>query len=159
MNPTFDEFLAATEACTKQIRAMLPMEQEKRQALISDDVPRMEKMMCEQQAAIMELENLDKERARLQGASGFAGMTATEILEQVSGEQREKFSACLSALRQSADQLRLYNQKATELAKASLQFWEGIGAGRDRAASRTTYGTYKQQASGWNEGSSLKIQI
>lgn len=156
---TLDNFISATAKCAEQIRSMLPMEQEKRQALISDDVPRMEHMMCDQQAAAMKLENLEKARLHLQQEAGLAGLTANEILKKTPSKDCQQLKECFDDLRTAAKELKLYNEKATELAKASLQFWENAETIRTHAASRTTYSTDGTQATGWNDGSSLKIQI
>lgn len=154
-----DKFITATTECTKQIRTMLPMEQEKRKALVSDDVPRMEHMMCDQQAAVMKLENLEKERLHLQQEAGFSGLTANEILEKISAADKERLTNCFDELRTAAKELKAYNEKATELAKASLQFWENAETIRTHAASRTTYSTYRAQTNELNNGFSIKIKI
>ena len=99
MSAATDALLQATQACTEQIRRMLPMEQEKRKAIIADDPKLMEKMMCEQQAAIMQLENLEKQRIQRQQEAGFGGMSAEQIAAVAEEPDRERLSACFAELR------------------------------------------------------------
>ena len=69
MDQQLAEFLQATERCTQQLREMLPLEQEKYQALISDDTNQMEEMIQVQQAAIMKLKSLEGQSVGLPGKS------------------------------------------------------------------------------------------
>lgn len=153
-----EKFIDVTNECTKQLCLMLPMEKEKRTALVSDDYKRLEKMLCDQQAAAMKLELLEKQRTDLQYKAGFAGLTANEILEKAPEEERSRMTECFKDLRSAAEELKLYNQKATELAKANLCFLEGKDAVRVQAASRTTYDISGRQAGGFGN-SSLTIKI
>ncbi|MCH4239895.1 MAG: flagellar protein FlgN [Oscillospiraceae bacterium] len=154
-----DELVLATDSCTEQLSKMIPMEQEKQKALISGNMQMMEKMVSDQQAVIMQLENLENHRLLVQKEAGFSGMNATQVLQQAQPGARSRLEKSFQSLRETAQKLKLYNEEANKFAKATLQFLQGTSGKRSQAAQRTTYHTDGTQDSGWNSGSSLKIKI
>lgn len=154
-----EEFIQATDRCTEQICSMQPLEKEKQKALISWNVNQMEQMVNDQQAAIMQLDNLEKQRIHAQCQAGFSGLSANEILKRAPQPVHDRLAASFQALREAAQKLKLYNKKANEFAKASLQFLQTVSGKRVQPATRTTYSTNGAQNNGWNRGSSLKIRI
>ena len=126
MDQQLAEFLQATERCTEQLREMLPLEQEKYQALISDDTNQMEEMIQVQQAAIMKLKSLEAVRLDCQEKAGLGQMTSDQILESIPAEDKEAFTACFTDLRKAAEELRICNAKAMEIARVSTVFWQSI---------------------------------
>lgn len=122
MDNHLQEFLLATQRCTEHLQDMIPQEKEKYQALISDDTQQIEEMVQNQQAAIMKLQSLEAARLQAQELAGFSNRSADEILELVSEEDRPAVSEAFSQLRSTAQELRVCNAKAMEIARASAAF-------------------------------------
>lgn len=160
MDQRLTEFLQATEKCTEQLREMLPLEQEKYQALISDDTNQMEDMIQVQQAAIMKLKSLEAVRLDCQEKAGLGQMTTEQILEFISEADKEAFTACFSDLRKSAEELRICNSKAMEIARASAVFWQSIDPHTKPAApAKVTYGVKGAAPSKIGNGSLFQTKI
>ena len=156
----FATFLSATERCVNQCKTMLEFEQEKRQALLSDDLDRLESMIQAQQAAIMKLESLEKMRLEAQESAGYHRMTADEILELLDdGPDRETLARQMAELRQTMEEIRYHNNKAMEIARANLQIVNILATGKEQ---RDPQGVYKPKTAGssnWQGGSSFEKKI
>ena len=160
MDKHLEEFLQATDRCTEQLQEMLPLEQEKYQALISDDVLHMEEMVQAQQAAIMKLKNLEAARMDCQQKAGFGHQSADEILESIPQEDRAVFVETFVRLRNSAQELRLCNEKAMEIARASALFWQSLDSGiKPPVADKVTYGSKGNAPAKIGNGALFQIKI
>ena len=103
-------FLTATERCVAQCKAMLSFEQEKRQALLSDDLSRLESMIQAQQAAIMKLESLEKQRMEAQENAGYHNLSADAILELLDdGPDKAILARQVGELKQTLEEIRYHN--------------------------------------------------
>ena len=155
----FQSFLNATQRCVTQCKVMLTFEQDKRQALLSDDLTRLESMLQAQQAAIMKLESLEKQRMEAQEKAGYHRLSAEEILELLDeGPDKEAFSAQVGELVQTLGEIRYQNDRAMEIARANLQVVNAVTPGKEQ---RETQSTYKpgQYGAKWNTGSSFEKKV
>lgn len=160
MDQQLAEFLQATERCTEQLREMLPLEQEKYQALISDDTNQMEEMIQVQQAAIMKLKSLEAVRLDCQEKAGLGQMTSDQILESIPAEDKEAFTACFADLRKAAEELRICNAKAMEIARVSTVFWQSMDPhAKPAAPAKVTYGAKGTAPSKMGNGSLFQTKI
>lgn len=157
MNNYLQEFILAADKCTEHCRKMAGHEQEKRQALLYGDDKRLETVLQTMQSDLMRLEQLEKRRMECQEKAGFESLSADELLEKVpSVEDREKLKACFDGLRDAAEELRFYNSKAIEIAKANLQF---ISVVEKRNKTVDSAATYKPGQSGKSAGGSSSFTI
>ena len=160
MTKELEQFIEATNACTGIIQEMIPMEKEKRQALLSEDPERMQEMMQTQQAAMMRLRLAEEKRIQYQKDAGFGHLRAEEILEQAPPEQKESLQACFLDLRRAAEQLQAYNAKAMEIAQANLAFWESTMHKEHLSApQQVTYSAKKGSAPSTFGGSSFQTKV
>ncbi len=160
MDQQLAEFLQATERCTEQLREMLPLEQEKYQALISDDVNQMEEMIQVQQAAIMKLRNLEAARLDCQEKAGLGQMASDQILESIPAEDKKAFTACFTDLRKAAEELRVCNAKAMEIARVSTVFWQSMDPhAKPATPAKVTYGAKGTAPSKMGNGSLFQTKI
>ena len=152
----FASFLAATRRCTEQCKTMLTFEQEKRQALLSDDLDRLESMIQAQQAAIMKLESLEKMRLEAQEKAGFSQMKAEEILALLEdGPDKEALAEQVGILKTTLDEIRYQNSKAVEIARNNLQIMEKLATGKEQPARQGVYSPKQVGGAGWQGGSSF----
>lgn len=153
------EFMDMTDRCSEQCESMIQFEQEKRQALLSMETKRLEQIMQDQQAAMMRLESLEKRRLECQQQAGLGVLSAQEILSAMEdGEEKRKLSSCFDRLRKAADELKLCNAKALEIAKENLQLMETMEATPKRKDGPVTYSP-GQTGAGWQGGASFEIKI
>ena len=155
----FSSFLSATERCVAQCKSMLVFEQEKRQALLADDLTRLESMIQAQQAAIMKLESLEKQRMDAQEKAGYHSLRAEEILDLLEdGPDKEVLARHVGELQQTLEEIRYNNDKAMEIARANLQIINTLATGTEQ---KERQGVYRPKQSGaqWQSGSSFETKI
>jgi flagellar biosynthesis/type III secretory pathway chaperone len=139
---------------------MLEFEQEKRQALLSDDLDRLENMLQAQQAAIMKLESLEKQRRDAQEKAGYHDLSADKILELLAdGPDKATLSRQVEELKQTLDDIRYQNSKALEIARANLQIVNTLATGQEQKPG--SQGVYRkgQSASNWQSSSSFDKKL
>jgi len=153
-------FLTATERCVAQCKNMLAFEQEKRQALLADDLTRLESMIQAQQAAIMKLESLEKQRMDAQEKAGYHSLNAEEILELLDdGPDKEILTRQVGELKQTLEEIRYQNDKAMEIARTNLQIINTLATGKEQ---NDRQGVYRPKQSGgtqWQQGPSFETKI
>ena len=155
-------FLSATERCVIQCKAMLAFEQEKRQALLSDDLDRLESMIQAQQAAVMKLESLEKQRVEAQDEAGYREMNADEILEKL-GNSPDKATLArqVDELKQTLQEIRYQNDRSLEIARANLQVITALATGSEQNERQGVYrpGTSAGTWQAGTSGSSFETKI
>lgn len=148
----FLSFLTANERCVAQCKTMLAFEQEKRQALLSDDLAKLESMIQAQQAAIMKLESLEKQRMEAQEKAGYQYLRADEILALLDeGPDRDALAMQVGELKQTLGDIRYQNEKAMEIARANLQIVNSLTAGREKTEPLGVYQRPKHSGA-WQQG-------
>ena len=149
------EFLSATRRCVVQCKSLLVFEQEKRQALLSEDLDRLESMLQSQQAAIMKLESLEKQRMEAQDKAGYHNLTAAEIIELLGeGPDKEELARQVEELKQTLEDIRYQNGRSLEIARANIQIINTLATGKEQKPGQ---GVYKkgQTAANWQSGASF----
>lgn len=126
MTQELELFAEATRRVQQQLGEMTASEQEKRQALLAQDMTRLEAVLPVQQAMVMKLESLEKKRAEAQNAAGFAGLTASAILERLSKEDRAQLEPLFRETRETAAQYSELNRAALEIANTELRIMDQI---------------------------------
>ena len=153
-------FLLATERCVTQAKVMLVLEQEKRQALLADDLSRLEGMIQAQQASIMKLESLEKQRVEAQDKAGYHNLKADEILELLDeGPEKETLQQHVGSLKQSMEEIRYHNDKALEIARANLQMFNTLAKGTEEPDKQAVYRPKQAYGTSFQSGSSFNKNI
>ena len=156
----FQTFLAATGRCVAQAKSMLEFEQDKRQALLSDDYERLEGMIQAQQAAVMKLESLEKQRMQAQEKAGYHRLNADEILALLDeGPEREALMEQIAELKRTLEDIRLQNEKAMEIARANLQMYNTLTMGKEQPARQAVYRPKQNYGANYQSGASFQKKI
>lgn len=119
-------FAEATRRVQQQLSEMIASEKEKRQALLTQDMTRLEAVLPAQQAMVMKLESLEKKRMEAQEAAGFSGLTAAAILEKLSPEERTQLEPLFRETRETATVYSELNRAALEIANTELRLMDQI---------------------------------
>jgi len=156
----FASFLTATKRCVTQCKAMLEFEQEKRQALLTDDLTRLENMIQAQQAAIMKLESLEKQRLEAQEKAGYHRLNADEILALLeNGSDKDELASQVGQLRKTLEEIRYHNAKAMEIARANLQIVNTITTGKEQQAKQGPYRPKQAGMANWQSAPTFEKKI
>ncbi len=133
-------FKEACDACVEQCHAMIQLEHEKRRVLLNEGAKAIEKVLASQQAAVMQLENLEKKRLEAQANAGFDGLRADELLEKITDlSDRAELSAVLVELRSGTSQIKELNEVSMNIAKENLEAYEGLLAQLSTDGAAGTY--------------------
>ncbi len=160
MTREWTAYLAATRQCMEQCGAMLELEQGKRQALLGQDGEKLAAMLQNQQAAVMQLESLEKKRLAAQEALGYpAELPAAQLLERLedSSEKQELAHLC-TAWRRQVEELRELNKTALDIAKGNLRLLEQL-TGAGAPAAKPTYQKTGSKQNEWAGGSRFEEKI
>ncbi len=134
-------YLGILQQIAAQCETMLMCENKKRNALLKSDEKELAEVLQEQQAGLMQLESLEKQRASLQRELGFGTMTAGEIEQKLpEGENKKQFSALSKELHERAEGLKVLNQVSLEIAKEQLHLIQTITEKEPQNAQPGTYG-------------------
>lgn len=151
MTKELQEYLQSVQVCLTQCEDMLEKEQEKRRALLGRDMTTLEKVMGDQQANMMQLERIERQRLQAQKKAGYGELSAREVLEKIpEGEDRVQAEALFSKLRGTAMQLQALNQEAMDIAQNELQFYEQYGAIERRNTQSPTYRPGQNKRTDWS---------
>lgn len=149
MQNVSETYLCLLRESEAQCRALLEAEQAKRRALLGNDKAALADVMQRQQADMMQLESLERQRVKEQTALGFSAQaTAEEIAAQLpSGAAKEEFARLCIELRESAAKLRELNAYSLELAREELHFMEQMQGGQQAGPETGVYSPGKRSAS------------
>lgn len=115
-------------------------EAEKREALVSNKMPQLEHCLSQQQAAVMQMGNLEKEREALLSKAGLSGKTFREIAESLEGEERTACEAVFSRMEQAVQSIKFSNEKSMAIAQDKLRILEEIQPEAKKRENYTPYG-------------------
>lgn len=128
MTEALQAYIDATERSIDQIRDMISVEQEKRQALLAQDMEQLENVLQRQQAMLMQTENLEKKRLAAQETAGFAAtMTGAAILSAVTDPaDKAALSDVFTRLGDTAQELQTLNKTAMDIANMNVKIMERL---------------------------------
>lgn len=160
MTETMNAYVDCLRKCTEQCAVLRACEQEKRRALISGDLSRINTMLQTQQAEIMKLGQLEQKRVDAQAAAGFAGMTGEQMLAAMRStpEEEQTVRTLLTELRDLAADIAALNESAIKLAKGSLRMYEQAFR-QGSSEQRATYGPKTQSRAEFASGTSFTESI
>ena len=147
MTKQLTAFVEATENVYIQITKIISLEQEKRQALLHYDMVITERCIKNQQALVMQLENIEKKRGMSQIAAGFHGKTSDEILDSVTSEEKLILQPLFGKLRMAATNLQEQNKVSLGIASSELRI---LGDRSSTPVPQVTYQSNGKKGGGRN---------
>lgn len=150
----YSEFYGFMEEYAGFFEGLVQQEQEKLEALLSNELKDIEQSISAQQAATMRMEKYEKRRMELQNAAGFEELTFRQIIEKAQADQKAPLEALFTRVTQAVDQIKFYNEKSMELVRTNLQLLNDAVSPekRQEAQSYQASGTQKES---WGRGVSL----
>lgn len=106
------------------LESMIPEQNDKLEALLSHDVPTIERSVARQQVLSIRMEQMEQGREKRQQEIGFPEKTLKEIAESVrteSPEQAQKILDCHERMSRAVEQIKFLNEKAMHLVETNLQ--------------------------------------
>lgn len=160
MSNGMKSYLVSLHKTIDQCSLMVDLEQQKRQALLSNNINLLENMLQSQQAEMMKLESLEKQRVSMQEAAGFGEMTGSEILAKLAeGPEKEEFSRAFSELKNTAEELKNFNKQALDIAKESLKMYSRLTPGIETPEKNLVYKADHRTGAKWGSGSTFEEKI
>lgn len=115
---------------------MAKQEDVKYGALVSNDLPRMEKSIADQQAMLMKLENLERQRISLQEEIGWADKAFREILGELPEDEQDPYTKLFDRISRLLEHIKFGNEKAMSYAKMNLHINELMSRQGEAGAER-----------------------
>lgn len=113
------ELLDFLEEYRSFFQQMEQSERDKLEALVSNELPRIEHAISIAQANTKRLENLEQRRAQLQERAGLADLTFSQLTEQLP-EHRRTLTELFGRIQACVEEIKFYNTKSMEVAKTNL---------------------------------------
>lgn len=117
----YEEMLCFFEEYAEFFAHMAASEVEKLQALISNELPRIEHAISVAQANAMQMESMEQRRQKMQERANVGGMTFSQIIEQAPNEQRGRLQALFARIQESVDGIKQCNGKSMDIANANMR--------------------------------------
>ena len=120
MNDKVLSFFQFMVKYTEFMDSMVEQEDKKYGALISNDIARMDKAISEQQAMLMRLEVLEKQRVEMQDNIGFKNFTFKQILDSVDPQDSDEFQVLFDRISRYTEQIQISNERSKDFVKMNL---------------------------------------
>ncbi len=135
-----DDLMRFMEEYTLFFEQLAAQEADKREALVSNKMPQLERCLSQQQAAVMQMGNLEKEREALLAKAGLSGKTFREIAGGLEGEERSACEAVFNRMEQAVQSIKFSNEKSMAIAQDKLRILAEILPEAKKRESYTPYG-------------------
>lgn len=141
MDSRYNEYISFLTKYRDELSSYLENECEKRRALLSSDLVRLETMLKIQQAETMKFRGLESKRAGLQSKLGLPDTKAAELLKTIDDPEAQRCAEALFAeMADIAEQIREQNRQSLELAESNLKIFDLIRKGGEKEAQSSYYG-------------------
>ncbi|MCI8649704.1 MAG: hypothetical protein HFG20_06275 [Anaerotruncus sp.] len=114
-----EEYARFLEDCAQQ-------EAKKYHALISYQPQEVDRAISSLQAALMRVDQMEKQRELLQEQAGYKGMTFQQILAQADAQDAQKASALFERFQNAVNDIRFMNSKSLEFAQTNIRELDGV---------------------------------
>lgn len=114
------EFQKVINKLISLFKEIIPIENDKLRAARENQVSVIEDCMIREQALILKLKGVEKEREEAQKKAGFSGLSFREILEKVPTEQRELLLPLFDELSREIQMFREVNADAGRIIETNL---------------------------------------
>ncbi len=110
----FDTYLSA-------LTSMLNAEEQKLDAIYSNDMEQLNKAMNISQANAMQIENLEKKREVLQAEAGLSNYNFSQIIEDADEKNKAKLKQIFSKAEKTISQIQYLNTRSMRIADSNLR--------------------------------------
>ena len=117
----YDEFYDFMEQYTDFYAEVSENEKTKMDALASEDLELINKVLADYQVFVSKAENYEKRREELFKKIGLDGKTFREIVDAESGDRREELEDLFCDFRDAVIAARDYNSKSLDIVKKNLK--------------------------------------
>ena len=117
----YDEFYDFMEQYTDFYIQVSDNEKVKMDALASEDLGLINKVLSDYQVYVSKAENFEKRREELFKKIGLDGKTFKEIVDLETGERREELEDLFCDFRDAVEAARDYNSRSLEIVKKNLK--------------------------------------
>ncbi len=160
MDSRYNEYIGFLTKYRDELSSYLESECEKRRALLSGDLIRLEKMLNVQQAETMKFRGLELKRAGLQSKLGLPDAKAAELLETIDDiEARGRADALLAEMAEIAQQIREQNRQSLELAESNLKIFDLIRRGGEKEIRSSYYGPENGRRTVYSAGDAFEETV
>lgn len=101
---------------------VLKEEKEKLQNISSGNIELVEKSINDQQAIIMQINNMENKRIELQNSLGLKDKTFKEIVDEAQGDYKQRLTDNMELFNNTISEIKYYNEKCKDIAKSHLDF-------------------------------------
>ena len=137
----FKEFRNLMEEYDALLDKLSKVENSKVQAISHDRIEELEALMRSEEAEILRMRGLDGRRKKLLDESGYSGMTFSQVVDSLEGEEHEISKALCMRMKEKTESLRGLSGSTANMIEAKLitideliarnNLTEGVGYGRD----------------------------
>jgi len=117
----YEEFYDFMDRYTEFYDEVLEKEKEKLEALSSDDLAQINRILSEYQVLVKKTEQYEKKRMELFKELGLENMTFRAIVESESGDCREELEDLFYRFREAVVKTKEYNNKSLEIVRENVK--------------------------------------
>lgn len=115
------EFVDFMESYAAFFEEMTVSEQDKLEAMLSNDIKMLEHSVSAQQASAKRLENIEKKRIDMQEKANCTGMSLGQIIEAAPPEYTARLGEVSQRINRAVEEIKFYNDKSMGVVKMNLQ--------------------------------------
>ncbi len=160
MNSQYNEYINFLITYRDELLISLKNEREKRQALLDNDLVRLEAMLQVQQAATMKLRGFETKRIALQSKLGLPDVRARELLSAISDHDAQRsIDGLFTEIADIAEEIREQNKQSLDLAKTNLKILELVLQSGSMDENKNLYGPENGRRNAYSTGNTLEESI
>lgn len=160
MNSQYNDYISLLTIYRDELLAALKNEREKRQALLDNEIGRIEAMLQVQQASAMKLRGFEAKRIALQAKLGLPDVRAKELLTAIGDQDAQKsIDALFTEIADIAGEVREQNRQSLELANTNLKILDLILQGGSADEHNSFYGPENSRRNAYSAGNTLEETI
>ena len=124
----FDEYLGFMEKYLSFFESVKENERAKMEALLSNDLKKIESAMSQHQSDVKRIELMERQRRELSIALGFGEKDFRQVCEMFEGEDRKALSSLRTSLQNTVKNIKYLNKKSIEIANMQLYYYGELAA-------------------------------
>ncbi|MBE6842843.1 MAG: flagellar protein FlgN [Ruminococcus sp.] len=141
----YEEFYDFMDRYTEFYDEVLEKEKEKLEALSSDDLAQINRILSEYQVLVKKTEQYEKKRMELFKELGLENMTFRAIVESESGDCREELEDLFYRFREAVVKTKEYNNKSLEIVRENVKTLGNINYDEGDPACYNKHGTVPEK--------------
>ncbi len=124
----FNEYYGFMKEYLSFFEGVKDNERIKMNALLSNDIKRIETAMQQHQSDVKKIELIEKQRRELSEKLGFGKKDFSEIIGLFEGEERNKLAGVKNSLQIAVKNIQYLNRKSMEIANMQLNYYGELAA-------------------------------